>query len=435
MTRRYPTGPPRLSDHRAPRAGTTALHAALARHPDVFMTDPKEPNTGLRRRTSPGLARAGRPPLPAGVGLAARGLRAAVRRRARGQRAARAALLPVEPGRPPPHRRAAARGQAGRGGPRPDRPRLQQLDAPVVRRARAGRGLRGGLRPRARADRRGWAPFWRYSDWAVRRAARPPASATGPGRVLVLRYRDIVDDPTATVDRACGSWESLPGRWRDPARQRAQLRRFPGPGPKCARPGGPGRRLGGPFAPPQVWRKRQRPAGRPALGPRRPARPPLSPEVRARLMPKFADDVRAALAVTGESFDDWLSTQSRGSFKERSRDLSGPCHQVVRPVVAGRLDVVAGAAVGKPHRGRVPERAVRVRGRIGPTVGAAHQSGPLPPATPVVSYQLDMASARPSYRTFSEPCRSPGDPPPRSSHSPGRPRAPRRGRSRPARPR
>jgi hypothetical protein len=27
----------------APKAGTTALHAALTRHPDVFMSSPKEP--------------------------------------------------------------------------------------------------------------------------------------------------------------------------------------------------------------------------------------------------------------------------------------------------------------------------------------------------------------------------------------------------------
>ena len=31
----------------APKAGTTALHAALARHPDVFVTSPKEPKYWL----------------------------------------------------------------------------------------------------------------------------------------------------------------------------------------------------------------------------------------------------------------------------------------------------------------------------------------------------------------------------------------------------
>ena len=31
----------------APKAGTTALHAALTQHPDVFMTTPKEPKYWL----------------------------------------------------------------------------------------------------------------------------------------------------------------------------------------------------------------------------------------------------------------------------------------------------------------------------------------------------------------------------------------------------
>jgi len=31
----------------APKAGTTALHAALAQHPDVFVTNPKEPKYWL----------------------------------------------------------------------------------------------------------------------------------------------------------------------------------------------------------------------------------------------------------------------------------------------------------------------------------------------------------------------------------------------------
>ena len=31
----------------APKAGTTALHAALARHPDVFVSNPKEPKYWL----------------------------------------------------------------------------------------------------------------------------------------------------------------------------------------------------------------------------------------------------------------------------------------------------------------------------------------------------------------------------------------------------
>ena len=63
----------------APKAGTTALHAALAQHPEVFMSDPRSRSTGSATTRRPRLARPGRRALPAGVDLAARRLRAAVR--------------------------------------------------------------------------------------------------------------------------------------------------------------------------------------------------------------------------------------------------------------------------------------------------------------------------------------------------------------------
>ncbi len=50
----------------------------------------------------------------------------------------------------------------------------------------------------------GWAPFWRYRD--LGRYGEQLAHLyryVDPARVLVLRYRDIVDEPVATVDRAC----------------------------------------------------------------------------------------------------------------------------------------------------------------------------------------------------------------------------------------
>ena len=48
-------------------------------------------------------------------------------------------------------------------------------------------------------------------------------------------------------------------------------------------------------------------------------RPKLSAQARARLLPYFADDIALLAQLTGESFDDWRSTESRGSFRERSR--------------------------------------------------------------------------------------------------------------------
>ena len=139
----------------APKAGTTALHAALAQHPDVFVSRPEGAEVlAVRRRAAARLARAGRQALAAGVDLARRPLLPALRPGGAAPGARREhAVLPVEPRRPPPHRRGPARRAPRRRGPRPDGPRLQQLDAPVVRRAGAGGGLRVGVRPRGRAGR------------------------------------------------------------------------------------------------------------------------------------------------------------------------------------------------------------------------------------------------------------------------------------------
>jgi hypothetical protein len=73
----------------------------------------------------------------------------------------------------------------------------------------------------------------------------------------------------------------------------------------------------GQFAPPPVWRRASRPIIR-RLASGDVNRPKLSTEARARLLPFFADDIALLSQLTGERFDDWLSTESRGSFKERS---------------------------------------------------------------------------------------------------------------------
>ena len=74
----------------------------------------------------------------------------------------------------------------------------------------------------------------------------------------------------------------------------------------------------GQFAPPQVWRRASAPLIRRMSGGDA-VRPKLSAQARARLLPYFADDIALLAQLTGESFDDWLSTESRGSFRERSK--------------------------------------------------------------------------------------------------------------------
>ena len=74
----------------------------------------------------------------------------------------------------------------------------------------------------------------------------------------------------------------------------------------------------GQFAPPAVWRRASAPLIAGLAGRTETARPRLAPEARARLLPAFAGDIKLLAAITGEDFDYWLSTESRGSFRERS---------------------------------------------------------------------------------------------------------------------
>ena len=139
----------------APKAGTTALHAALATHPGLYLSPVKEPSTtsptaGRRHaagsaaratHTAPGVDLAGREYLalfdgaPAGrPGRAHRSTSTTGRRSAAGGR--------------------RARDQGDRGGPGPGGPGVLELGAPARRRAGAGGGLRGRGGARGPADRR-----------------------------------------------------------------------------------------------------------------------------------------------------------------------------------------------------------------------------------------------------------------------------------------
>ena len=305
----------------APKAGTTALHAALAQHPEVFVTSPKEPKFWLCD---------GAPP------PAWRGPGDAHSQREWIWRADDYERL-FEPARP--HQ---VRGEStpfylwSRGAHRRIAEELPDVRLIAVVRDPIDRAYSNwmhlwcdGLEPIgdfetafAQQDERvraGWAPFWRYRE--LGRYGEQLAHLqryVDPERVLVLRYRDVVDDPPAAVDRACrflgistGVVATIP---------RDNSRSYVAPGLRSATLG-PVIRTGawlGQFAPPQAWRR----ASAPLVG-RLQARdgehrPRLTPEQRSRLLPAFADDVRLLGELTGQDFSDWLSTEARGSFEERA---------------------------------------------------------------------------------------------------------------------
>ena len=126
-----------------------------------------------------------------------------------------------------------ARGQADRRRPRPDRPRLQQLDAPVVRRPRAVADFEAAFAKEHERIAKGWAPFWRYAQ--LGRYGEQLAhlfSYVDRDRVLVLRYRSIVDDPRGAVDRTCEFLGITPGLVDSIPHDNS--RSFVEPGPRAA---------------------------------------------------------------------------------------------------------------------------------------------------------------------------------------------------------
>jgi hypothetical protein len=165
----------------------------------------------------------------------------------------------------------------------------------------------------------GWAPFWRYRDLGLYgRQLEHLYGYVDPDRVLMVRYREIVEQPAATVDRVCRFLGVAESHLDSIARDNVHTYAEPG-----WRTGliGPVVRAGawlGQFAPPEVWRTASAPIMA-QLSWGESHRPKLGPEVRERLVPHFADDIQLLSELTGEDFSLWLSAESRGSFQERAR--------------------------------------------------------------------------------------------------------------------
>ena len=228
----------------APKAGTSALHAALAQHPGLFLSPVKEPKYYM----------CGDSPPPAYKGPGdAHSNQEWIWQRERYLglfddapdgvlRGREHAVLPLQPRRPAPDRRGRARGEADRGAPRPGRPRLLQLDAPLDGRARAARRRRRGGAPRARARRQGLGAVLALPGTGDvrppgRRPARPLRPGAGAAAALPRARRRAVGHPRPGVPlprRAVG------GRGHHPEGQRPGVRpgRPPRAGDRAGDPGG-----------------------------------------------------------------------------------------------------------------------------------------------------------------------------------------------------
>jgi hypothetical protein len=306
----------------APKAGTTALHAALATHPGLYLSPVKEPKYYLTD---------GRPPPRSGQRGPgdAHSAREWVWRRADYLALFAGAPAGTVRGESTPfylYDRAAQRRLVA---DVPDVKVVAVVRDPVDRAYSNWAHLRAdGLEPEAdfltavRAEERrveaGWAPFWHYRGLGTYGAQLRDLRRQLPAQqVFVLRYRQLVDTPTETLDRVSDFLGVPTGVAHTVAPE--NVKPYVADSPRyrlLARVTRAGAALGA-FAPPQVWRQASRPLIA-ALHAGRAPRPTLAVEVRREVLGPLLPDIELLEELSGESFADWKGDTGRGDFRSRS---------------------------------------------------------------------------------------------------------------------
>jgi hypothetical protein len=305
----------------APKAGTSALHAALAQHPQIYASPVKEPKYYMCWENPP----------PAYIGPGdAHSNKEWIWRRGDYEALFRGA--PED----------AVRLESTpfylylRGARRRIAEELPEAKLIVVVRDPIDRAYSNwmhlwvdGLEPisdfveawRAEDGRvaAGWAPFWHY-----RRLGRYGEQLADlldrveRDRVFVLRYWQLVSHPHETLARVAG----FLGIAEDPVTTIPpdNARPFVEPGVRAAVLGRVIRAgaAAGTYFPPEVWRRASEPLIRLLQRGGPTQRPKLAPEQRTALVGECADDIGLLEQTVGESFQDWLSAAGRGSFAERT---------------------------------------------------------------------------------------------------------------------
>lgn len=303
----------------APKAGSTAVHAALATHPAIYMSDPKEPKYWMCGDRPP--------PRQSGPGDAHS------RQEWVWQRERYESLFSEAPegavlGESTPFYLWDLAAQARILESVPDARLIAVVRDPVDRAHSNWAHLWcDGYEPVGdfvvaaeledeRVDA-GWAPFWRYLD--LGRYGQQLEHLYGiadRSQVLVIRYRELVDQPTATLDLIARFIDVDPrgfgpvrgenvSSWVEDSTSTRILRGAIRAGAWI-----------GQFAPPEVWRRVERPL-RALLRRGSAQRPPLTPEQRARVQRHFVEDVTRLSDLTGTDFRDWLGNEGRGAFTTR----------------------------------------------------------------------------------------------------------------------
>ncbi len=311
----------------APKAGTTALHAALATHPDLYLSPVKEPKYYLTD---------GRPPPRSGHRGPgdAHSAREWMWRQDDYHGLFADAPADAVRGESTPFYLYDRAAQARLVADVPDIKVIVIVRDPVDRAWSNWVHLRAdGLEPEAdfltavrREEQRvedGWAPFWHYRGLGRYGAqVRDLYGLVPREQVCLLRYRQLVDSPTATLDRVSTflgvrtgvahtvAPENVKPYVADTPRHRALAR--------LARAGA----ALGAYAPPQVWRRLSVPLIA-AMHAGKAPRPPLPVAVRREVLGPLLPDIALLEEITGESFDDWRGDTGRGDFRSRQGSSAG----------------------------------------------------------------------------------------------------------------
>ena len=304
----------------APKAGTTALHAALAQYPQLHLSRVKEPKYYL----------CGDAPPPSFTGPGdAHSNQEWVWRRNRYHALFRDAAPGALCGESTPFYLYSRDAQRRIAAELPDVKLIAVLRDPVDRLYSNWMHLwADGLEPcadvveacereRERIER-GWAPFWHYRGLGMYGQQLSGLYETfAREQVLLLRYRDLVDEPDRTLDRVAGFLGVEPGLVSTVPSDNSRPFVEDGRRVRVVAPViRTGARMGAWF-PPHVWRRVSRPLIGQLHSTGTPARPKLSQAQRASLLQPFLPDIDRLEELTGESFGQWRIHRDGDSFHSR----------------------------------------------------------------------------------------------------------------------
>ena len=164
----------------------------------------------------------------------------------------------------------------------------------------------------------GYAPFWRYRELGLYGQQLEDLYTLVPReQVHVLRFGSLIEEPTRALDDVAAFLGIETGLLSEVPANNTRLFAQQGPvADSVGRVIRAGAALGA-HVPPQLWRQ----ASKPLIAYRQRGaapRPRLDPDLRARLVDSFADDIALLESLTGLDLAAWRSTQDRGSYLQRS---------------------------------------------------------------------------------------------------------------------